>query len=86
MTATLSESQARLPKLVEIASKGEDVVITIEGKPTAKLTRIEPEAPVAAFDGAAWLMELEELNRRHNPDPASFTSAKILAETREDRF
>ena len=33
MTATLSKSQAELPELVEIASQGEDVVITVDGKP-----------------------------------------------------
>jgi hypothetical protein len=31
MTATLSTSQSELPWLVEIASLGEDVVITVEG-------------------------------------------------------
>ena len=40
MTATLSTSQSELPRLVEIASLGEDVVITVEGKPKARLTRL----------------------------------------------
>src|ERR1051326_6523845 len=31
MITTLSQSQADLPRLVELASQGEDVVITVEG-------------------------------------------------------
>ena len=38
MTTTLSQSQADLPRLVELANQGEDVVITVEGKPKARLT------------------------------------------------
>ena len=48
MIATLSKSQAELPRLVELASQGEDVVITVEGKPKARLTRAEAP-PVAGL-------------------------------------
>ena len=41
MTTTLSKGQEDLANLVEIASRGEDVVITVEGKPKARLTRVE---------------------------------------------
>ncbi len=34
-------SQSELPRLVEIASLGEAVVITVEGKPKARLTRVD---------------------------------------------
>ena len=66
MTATLSKSQAQLPELVEIASQAEDVVITVDGKPKARLTRAAGAAAngiTPAVDMAAWLRELEELRR-----------------------
>jgi len=85
MTATLSQSQADLPHLVELASRGEDVLITVEGQPKARLTRAEA-APVRPFDGARWIAELEDLNRRHNPGRNALTTEQILAEDREDRF
>jgi antitoxin (DNA-binding transcriptional repressor) of toxin-antitoxin stability system len=85
VTTTLDQSQADLPRLVELASQGEDVVITVDGKPTAKLTRLEAQAP-EPFDGQRWIRELEELNRRYNPGSGTLTSEQILAEDREDRF
>ena len=85
MTATLNESQAQLPRLVELASQGEDVVITVEGKPKARLTRVENRM-VQAFDGARWMQELEDLNRRYNTGKNGLTVEQILAQDREDRF
>ena len=35
MIATLNQSLAELPKLVELASQGEDLLITVEGQPKA---------------------------------------------------
>ena len=85
MTTTLSQSQTELPRLVELASQGEDVVITVEGKPKARLTRIEMAVP-KPYDGRQWMAELEELNRRYNPGGNGMTTEQILAEDREDRF
>ncbi len=84
MTATLSQSQAELPRLVELASQGEDVVITVGGQPKAKLTRAEIPSP-KAFDGHKWIAELEDLNRRYNTGKNGLTTEQILAEDREDR-
>ena len=85
MTATLSKSQAELPRLVELASQGEDVVITVEGIPKARLTRAEsPCTPL--FDGKKWIVELEDLNRRYNSGKNGLTVEQILAQDREDRL
>jgi prevent-host-death family protein len=85
MTATLSKSQAELPRLVEIASQGEDVVITVEGKPKARLTRAG--LPTAQpFDGKKWIAELEDLNRRYHTGKHGLTVEQILAQDREDRL
>ena len=41
MIKTLRESKAKLSELVEQASRGEDVLITVRGKVKARLTRAE---------------------------------------------
>jgi prevent-host-death family protein len=90
MTATLSKSQAELPRLVEIASQGEDVVITVEGKPKARLTR----ANVALGDDASAkstvnltvrVKELATLRDKYRTGKTGLTVEQILEETRADR-
>jgi prevent-host-death family protein len=89
MTATLSKSQAELPRLVEIASQGEDVVITVEGKPKARLTRatIEPgngASPRPAVDLTVRVKELASLREKYRTGKAGGTVDQILEETRAD--
>ena len=89
MTTTLSKSQAELPRLVEIASQGEDVVITVEGKPKARLTRAEvvngngSKAPV---DMDAWLKELEDGLRKYGTGNVGPSTEQILDEDRSERI
>jgi prevent-host-death family protein len=90
MTATLSKSQAELPRLVEIASQGEDVLITVEGKPKARLTRagVEPAngpAPKSEVDLKARVKELACLREKHRTGKAGLTVDQILEQTRADR-
>ena len=59
MVKTLRESKAKLSELVERASHGEDVLITVRGHVKARLTRAEQ--PPAAVDKEAWLRELRDL-------------------------
>ena len=90
MTATLSKSQAELPRLVEIASQGEDVVITVEGKPKARLTRAEPapdnnvslKGPV---DLAVRVKELASLRDKYRTGKTGLTVDQILEQARTDR-
>lgn len=88
MTTTLSQSQADLPRLVELASQGEDVVITVEGKPKARLTRADNRTSTEvrpAVDMAAWLKELEEVRRKYATGKTGPTAEQILDEDRADR-
>jgi prevent-host-death family protein len=87
MTATLSQSQADLPRLVELASQGEDVVITVEGKPKAKLTRAEPAngQEMSAEELQTWLAELAALRARLSTGKTTPTAEQLIAEDREDR-
>ena len=90
MTATLSKSQAELPRLVEIASQGEDVVITVEGKPKARLTRanVAPgngASPKNMVDLTVRVKELATLRDKYRTGKAGLTVEQILEETRADR-
>ncbi len=88
MTTPLSQSQADLPRLVELASQGEDVVITVEGKPKARLTRAEHPSNNGAkptVDMSAWLKELEEVRRKYGTSKTGPTVEQILDEDRADR-
>ena len=84
MVTTLRESKAKLSELVERASRGEDVLITVRGTVKARLTKVE--ASPAGFDGRAWVRELRTLQEatkgRRKP---KLTIERILAEHRADR-
>jgi len=81
MIASLKESKARLSELVELASQGEEVVITVRGKPKARLGPIDESA--AAGKGT-WGRELREARARYTTAKRS-TSRKILKDIRDDR-
>jgi antitoxin (DNA-binding transcriptional repressor) of toxin-antitoxin stability system len=90
MTATLSKSQADLPRLVEIASQGEDVLITVEGKAKARLTRPQgaPSHNVPLkpqVDLAVRAKELASLRDKYRTGKTGPTVDQILGETRADR-
>lgn len=87
MTATLSQTQADLPRLVELASQGEDVVITMEGKPKARLTRAESAngQRLSPQELQAWRSELAELRARLATGRTTPSAEQLIAEDREDR-
>ena len=86
MTATLTESQADLQRLVELASRGEVVVITVDGKPKARLTSAGTPSPANSPDMERWLKDLEELRRRYATGKTGLTADQILEEDRADRL
>ena len=84
--ATLSQSQAELPRLVEMASRGEEVVITVDGQPKAKLTRVEtPFGNRSSKEVQSWLEELEDLRQRYATGVKGSTVEEILDTDRADR-
>jgi prevent-host-death family protein len=86
MTATLRESQADLQRLVELANRGEEVVITADGKPKAKLTSAGAPSPVESPDIASWVKDLEDLRRKYFAGKTGPTVDEILAEDRTERL
>jgi prevent-host-death family protein len=56
----MSEARSRLPQLVKLAEAGEDVVVTRNGKPVVRLTRIKttkPKLPWGALHGKILMAE-----------------------------
>ncbi len=88
MVATLNQSLAELPKFVELASQGEDVLITVDGQPKAKLTRADgTDLPSkgSTVELSVWLTELADLRRRYSTGKTGLTAEQILDEDRADR-
>ena len=83
MITTLRDGKAHLSELVERASRGEDVLITVRGKVKAKLTRVG--VTFDAKDRKAWIRELRAIQRKYTVSQRTSTDT-ILAEVREDRF
>jgi prevent-host-death family protein len=54
-----ADAKARLPELLKLAAKGEEVVIAHRGKPVAKLVAVEPKKVdrsglIGALEGKGW--------------------------------
>jgi prevent-host-death family protein len=89
MIKTLRESKAKLSELVERASRGEDVLITVRGKVKARLTHAGVES--TASDRASWVEELRAFQKAHHRGGVKSSGAvessieEILSELRKDR-
>ena len=80
MTATLEQTQSELLRLINLAQRGEEVVITSQGQPVAKLTGL-PQ-PRTAADRRAWLAKLAALRERLATGKTGLTVEQILDEDR----
>lgn len=81
MIKTLRESKAKLSELVEAASRGEDVLITVRGQVKARLTRATSEGA----DMQGWAAELRQLQESVGTGKHTLASEAILEGDREDR-
>jgi len=83
MIMNLRGSKAKLSMLVERAAAGEEVVITVRGKPRAKLTGMgQMFHPIP---DRRWAEELRGLQRKYSRLPRK-GSRSVLDDLREDRF
>jgi len=80
MTATLEQTQADLLKLLGMVQQGEEVVITSQGRPVAKLTGV-PQAH-SPPNRQAWLAKLAQLRQRLSTGKTGLTVEQILDEDR----
>lgn len=81
MITTLRESKARISELVKRAASGEEVVITVRGKPEARLC---PIAPPGRDVKAVWAKSLREARDTYSTGTHD-SSGSILNEQRGDR-
>lgn len=81
MITTLRESKTKLSELVQLASRGEEVLITVRGKPSARLVPVCQ--PGFAMD--EWMQELASL-REGMKSSRSVGNSTALGEVREDRW
>lgn len=82
MTATLEQTQADLVKLLGMVQNGEEVVITREGRPVAKLTGVRQVN--ASPDRQTWLAELAQLRQQVSTGKTGPTVEQILEEDRSN--
>lgn len=83
MIKSLRESKAVLSDLVERASRGEDVLITVRGKVKARLTRAV--LPTGNAELQCWADELRNLHRQVATGSHTLPTETILREDRDDR-
>jgi prevent-host-death family protein len=60
LTVNMSQAKAEFSRLVKLAEAGEDIVITRNGKPVVRLTRIKaakPKLPWGALHGKIMMAE-----------------------------
>jgi len=84
MTTTLREAKARLSEMVKRASRGEEVVITVHGKKTAKLVGVARQQN--KMDKEKWLKRLERLRQQSWIGRYGKTAQEIQDEDRAERF
>jgi prevent-host-death family protein len=84
MIKTLRESKAKLSELVDLASRGEDVLISVRGHVKARLT--SATASGGASDRTRWVAELRRLQKSWGKGSTRLTVEEILAQQRENRF
>jgi len=70
-------SKAELFELVELASRGEEVPISVRGKVKARLTRAAP--PHRSRDRSAWVRQLRSLQKNCSTAGPKISAEEMLA-------
>lgn len=78
--ATVQDLQAKVLTLIDLARRGEEVLITQEGEAVARLTGVS--LPATAPDRRAWLQRLATLRARLATGVAGASVQQILDEDR----
>ena len=76
---SVSDAKNGLPRLIDSALRGEEVIITRHGRPVAELRSVERVARKAAPTGYAWLQA-----RRAGRKPIDLTSVDLLDQLYDD--
>jgi prevent-host-death family protein len=63
-TLTIDEAQSRLPQLIDQLRPGEEVIITRDNKPVARLTA-DPEKPIPVFGSCKGMLTIHTEDDEH---------------------
>jgi antitoxin (DNA-binding transcriptional repressor) of toxin-antitoxin stability system len=85
MNATLEQTESDLRRLVALAQQGEEVVITSQGRPVAKLTGVPRASGQTARNREAWLKKLADLRMATATGKTGPAAEEILDDLRSDR-
>lgn len=78
-TYSVADAKAGLPRLIDRALEGEEVVISRHGRPVAELRRLQPGSHPGAAATYEWLRR-----RRVERPPVGLSSVELLNELYED--
>ena len=83
MITTLRDAKARLSYIVNLVDQGEEVIITVNGKPKARLTSVNTDTKV---DLADWKNGIKNLHKKHQLGERVNSANNIMDDLRGDRF
>lgn len=78
-TYSVADAKAGLPRLIDRALEGEEVVISRHGRPVAELRRLQPETRAGAAATYEWLRQ-----RRAGRPVVGVSSVELLNELYEE--
>jgi prevent-host-death family protein len=85
MIANLREAKSNLSQLVQLAAAGEEIVITVRGRPMARLTCIVPRQ-TEQVGRKEWADELAQTAEAVRVGPRKSTTQPFWDELREERL
>ena len=85
MITNLREAKSNLSQLVQLASEGEEIVITVRGRPAARLTSVGPRE-TQDIARAEWADELSAAAEAARVGQRQSTKQQFWDELREERL
>jgi prevent-host-death family protein len=85
MITNLREAKSHLSQLVQLAAEGEEIVITVRGRPMARLTSVSPKETQVG-GRKEWADELLAAAEAARLGPRKSTSQQFWDELREERL
>jgi prevent-host-death family protein len=79
----LREAKANLSELVERAAAGEEILITVHGRPKARLVAMNNPDSIRP-QMAGWADRLQHLQKKYAAAPA--TELSVIEELRDERW
>lgn len=85
MISSLRDAKAKLSELVQKAAEGEDVVITVRGEPTVRLSPIK-RSDGGKNDRSEWVEEMAAAAREASVESEAVTPQAFWDDLRSDRL